>query len=94
MSEQADRIVAQARSDAQAAADAARQDLERSIARRLAAADDQIASAEAKAVRAVRDRAVEVAIAAAGEIIAGRMAAADANSLIDASIDEVAARLN
>jgi len=94
MAEQSERIVAQARADAEAAAETAKADLARSIERRLAAAEDQIASAEAKAVRAVRDRAVEVAIAAAGEIIAGRMAAADANSLIDASIDEVAARLN
>jgi F-type H+-transporting ATPase subunit b len=64
----------------------------KSIERRLAAAEDQIASAEAKAVRAVSDRAVEVAVAAAGEIIASRMAAADADSLIDASIDEVTTR--
>ncbi len=94
MSEQADRIVAQAKDDAQSAADAAKQELERSIARRLAAADDQIASAEAKAVRAVSNRAVEVAVAAAGEIIAGKMAAADANALIDSSIEQVQARLN
>jgi F-type H+-transporting ATPase subunit b len=94
MAEQSERIVAQARADAEAAAETAKADLACSIERRLAAAEDQIASAEAKAVRAVRDRAVEGAIAAAGEIIAGRMAAADANSLIDASIDEVATRLN
>jgi F-type H+-transporting ATPase subunit b len=94
MSEQAERIVAQAKSDAQAAADSAKEDLERSIARRLAAAEDQIASAEAKAVRAVRNRAVEVAVAAAGEIIASRMAASDANALIDSSIEQVQARLN
>jgi F-type H+-transporting ATPase subunit b len=50
--------------------------------------------AEAKAVRAVSDRAVEVAVAAAGEIIASRMAVADADSLIDASIEEVTARLH
>ena len=94
VAEQSERIVAQARADAQAAADAAKQELERSIARRLAAAEDQIASAEAKAVRAVRDRAVEVAVGAAGELIASRMAASDANALIDASIDQVRARLN
>jgi F-type H+-transporting ATPase subunit b len=89
VAEQSERIVAQARTDAESAAEAAKAELERSIERRLAAAEDQIASAEAKAVRAVSDRAVEVAVAAAGEIIASRMAAADANSLIDASIDEV-----
>lgn len=94
VAEQSERIVAQARTDAEAAAEAAKAELEKSIERRLLAAEDQIASAEAKAVRAVSDRAVEVAVAAAGELIAGRMAAADANNLIDASIDEVSARLN
>jgi F-type H+-transporting ATPase subunit b len=76
------------------AAEAAKDELAKSIERRLAAAEDQIASAEAKAVRAVSDRAVEVAVAAAGEIIASRMAVADADSLIDASIEEVTARLH
>jgi F-type H+-transporting ATPase subunit b len=94
VTEQSERIVAQARADAQAAADVAKQELERSIARRLATAEDQIASAEAKAVRAVRDRAVEVAVGAAGELIASRMAASDANALIDSSIEQVQSRLN
>jgi F-type H+-transporting ATPase subunit b len=94
VTEHSERIVAQARTDAEAAAEAAKVELAKSIERRLAAAEDQIASAEAKAVRAVSDRAVEVAVAAAGQLIASRMAAADANSLIDASIDEISARLN
>jgi F-type H+-transporting ATPase subunit b len=94
VAEQSERIVAQARADAESAAEAAKADLEKSIQRRLAAAEDQIASAEAKAVRAVTHRAVEVAVGAAGQIIASRMAADEANSLIDASIDEVSARLN
>lgn len=94
VAEQSERIVAQARADAEAAAETAKDDLERSIERRLAAAEDQISSAEAKAVRAVRDRAVEVAVGAAGELIAARMGAADADALIDSSIDTVKARLN
>jgi F-type H+-transporting ATPase subunit b len=94
VAEQSQRIVAQAKADAQAAAESAKKDLEQSIERRLAAAEDQIASAEEKAVRAVRDRAVEVAVAAAGELIASRMAAADANALIDDSIEQVKTRLN
>jgi F-type H+-transporting ATPase subunit b len=94
VAEQSERIIAQARADAEAAAETAKAELERSIARRLAAAEDQIASAEAKAVRAVRDRAVEVAVGAAGELIAARMAAADADALIDNSIEVVKARLN
>lgn len=94
VAEQAERIVAQAKADAEAAAVQARADLERSIARRLAAAEDQIASAEDKAVRSVRNRAVEVAIAAAAETVAKSMAAADANRFIDDAIGEVERRLH
>lgn len=94
VSEQADRIVAQAKEEAKQAAEQAKLDLERSIARRLAAAEDQIASAEASAVREVRDRAVSVAVAAAAEVIAKKTSAAEANKLIDASIAEVGTRLN
>ncbi len=92
--EQAARIVEQAKSEAQAAADQAKVDLENSIARRLAAAEDQIASAEAAAVKEVRDQAVVVSIGAAREVIAGQMSAASANKLIDAGIAEVDAKLH
>ena len=94
VAEQAERIVAQAKADAEAAAEEARANLEKSIARRLQAAEDQIQSAEDKAVQSVRNRAVEVAISAAAATIAGQMAAADANKLIDASIAEVGSRLH
>lgn len=94
VADQAERIVAQAKADAEAAAVQARADLERSIQRRLAAAEDQIASAETKAVRSVRNRAVEVAIAAAAESVAKSMGASDANGLIDSAIGEVERRLH
>ena len=68
--EQADRIVAAAREDASAAAQQAKADLETSIARRLAAAEDQITSAQAAAVKDVRDQAITIAIAAADQVIA------------------------
>ena len=91
---QADRIVESAKADAAAAAEQAKLDLQKTIARRLAAAEEQIASAEAHAVKAVRDRAVTVAIAASKEIIAKQMTEAKAAGLLDSSIDEVKARLN
>ncbi len=94
VADQAERIVAQAKADAEAAAVQARADLERSIERRLAAAEDQIASAEDKAVRSVRNRAVEVAIAAAAEMLAKKMGASEANTLIDSAIGEVERRLH
>ena len=91
---QADRIVATAKTEAAEAATQAKKDLEVSIARRLAAAEDQIASAEASAVKEVRDQAVVIAVAAAREVIAGQVKAADANKMIDDAIDTVSAKLH
>lgn len=92
--EQAERIVAHAKTDAAAAAEQAKADLETSIARRLVAAQEQIASAEAAAVKEVRDQAVTIAVAAANEVIAKQMSAAEGNKLIDAAIAEVEAKLH
>ncbi|NOD94998.1 F0F1 ATP synthase subunit B [Ruegeria sp. HKCCD4884] len=91
---QADAIVAAAKEDAALAAEQAKVDLEKSIERRLAAAQDQIASAEASAVKEVRDQAVSVAVAAAGSVLAKQMTAAQANKLIDASIADVGTKLH
>ena len=91
---QADRIVESAKSEARAAADKARVDLDASIKRRLAAAEDQIASAQAAAIKDVRDRAASVAVAVAREVIAKEITAAQANSLIEQSIDTVRAKLH
>jgi F-type H+-transporting ATPase subunit b len=92
--DQAARIVAQARDEAQLAADEAKRDLEASVARRLQAAEEKIASAEASALRGVRDQAVQVAIAAAGDVLAKQMTPEDAALMIDASISTVDARLH
>lgn len=92
--EQADKIVAAAREEAVEAANMAKVDLEKSIARRMAAAEDQIASAQASAVRDVRDRAIAIATTAAAEVIAGQMTAAQGNKLIDSAISEVQAKLH
>lgn len=92
--DQADRIVAFAKEEAQAAADQAHEDLKKSIARRLAAAEEQIASAQGQAVKEVRDKAVAVAVAAARDVIAKQMSAEDADKLIDDSIQQVDAKLH
>lgn len=88
------KIVDSARDEAKAAAEKGKADLADTIARRLKAAEDQIASAEAAAVKEVRDRAVQVAVAAAGDVIAKGLSATDASKMIDASIAEVAAKLH
>ncbi len=92
--EQSDRIVASAREEATKAAAEAREELKRSIARRLAAAEDRIASAEKAAIREVREQAVSVAVAAAGDLLAKQMTAEAAASAIDSSIAQVGAKLH
>ncbi len=92
--EQADRIVAAAKDEATAAGVQARVDLEKSVARRLAAAEDQISSAQAAAVKEVRDQAAMIAIAAARDVIAKQMTAADGSKLIDDAITLVDAKLH
>lgn len=91
---QSDEIVASARREALAQAAKAKVDLQHSIERRLQAAQDQIASAEADAVRAVRNQAVQVAVAAASDVLGRQMGAADRAAGIDRAIDDVARHLN
>ncbi|WP_265499822.1 F0F1 ATP synthase subunit B [Paracoccus beibuensis] len=91
---QAEQIVANAKREAEAQAAKARQDLDKSIERRLQAAQDQIGSAENDAVRAVRDRAVQTAVAAASEILAAQVRAGQRSAGIDEAIEDVARRLN
>lgn len=92
--EQADRIIAHAKEEAVLAGEQARADLERSIARRLAAAEDQIASAQASAVKEVRDRAIAVAIKAARDVVAKQMTTKDAAKSIDDAIAEAGQKLH
>lgn len=91
---QAEQIVANARAEAERAAEDAKAGLKASIARRMKAADDQIASAEASAVKEVRDQAVAVAIAAASKVIAGKMTNQAGGKLIDDAIKQVGAKLH
>lgn len=92
--DQADRIVTAAKEEATQAAEQARKDLEVSLTRRMAAAEEQITNAQSAAVKEVRDQSVAVAIAAARTVIAQKMTAASGNDLIDAAIGEVEAKLH
>ncbi|TCS60458.1 F0F1 ATP synthase subunit B [Primorskyibacter sedentarius] len=92
--DQADRIVAHARTEAELAAEQAKVDLEKSIARRLQGAEEQIASAQSAAVKEVRDKAVSVAIAASRDVIAKQMSQSDSSSLIDDAIKVVGQKLH
>lgn len=92
--EQADRIVAHAREEAQLAAEKAKVDLAQSVERRIAAAEEQIEQARNSAVKEVRDQAALIAVGAARDVIAKQMTATDGNKLIDAAIAEVDAKLH
>ena len=92
--EQADRIVTSAKQEAQKAADDAKAEIANSIARRLAAAEEQIASAQGAAVKEVRDQAIAVAVAAARDVIAKQMDAKAAGALIDDAIATVGEKLH
>ncbi len=92
--EQADRIVAAAKEEAANAATAAKDDIAKSITRRLAAAEEQIASAEASAIKDVRDQAIAVAVGAAKDVIAKQMDAKSAGALIDDAIATVGEKLH
>lgn len=92
--EQAERIVTAAKEEATLAAEQARSDLEVSLARRVAAAEDQIANAQSDAIKEVRDQSVGIAVSAARAVIAKQMTAAEGNALIDTAIAEVEAKLH
>ena len=90
----AEDIVEHARVDAREAAERAKADVAESITRRLKAADEQIAMAEANAVKQVRNKAVTVAVAAAAQVLRERIGDEKAAALIDESIEKVGNRLH
>jgi F-type H+-transporting ATPase subunit b len=91
---QAEAIVVAAKREAEQAAVAAKADIEKSVARRLQGAGEQIAAAEHAAVREIRNRAASVAVAAAGDVIRAKMKAEQADALVEAAIRDVAAKLH
>jgi F-type H+-transporting ATPase subunit b len=91
---QAEAIVEHAKREAAEAAETAKVELKASIARRLAAAGEQIKSAEVAAVNEVRNTAVTVSIAAAKDLIAKQMTAADGNKRIEDAIKDVETHLH
>ena len=84
-----ERIIKHAKEDAQLAAVQAKESLEGAMARRIAAAEEQIASAQARVAREVRDEAIRVAVAAARVVIAGQMTPEASGRLVDEAIDTV-----
>ena len=91
---EAARMVEQAKRDAVATAEQMKTDALAAIDRRVKAASDQLAAAEAAAVREVKDRAVAVAVAAAAGLLRDGMSAAAVDASIDEAIATAGQRLN
>ena len=94
VSEQAARIVEDAKNEAKEAAVQAKIDLEKSVQRRLTAAEEKIASAQASAEREVRDASITVAVEAATEILTSQISADVADKLTENAIIEVQAKFH
>ncbi len=92
--EHSERIVEQAKEEARTAAAKAKEDLKVSMARRIAAAEEQISSVRARVEKEVRDEAIRVAVAAAREVIAGHLTPESRGRLIDEAIVTVERRLH
>lgn len=87
-------IVAQAGREAESYAEEMRQAMKDSLERRKKLAQDKIARAETQAVAEVRALAVDKAVAAAEAIIRDGMTADRAQTLIQAGVADVRAKLN
>lgn len=93
-SEEAETIVDNARREADRLAERAAQELERSLARREELAMERIGQAEKAALADIRNRTVEIAMAATRQLLAERLTAAQANSLIDSAIEDLPKKLH
>ena len=94
IAEQSERIIKNAKEEAALAADQAKKDLEVYIERRMAAANDQISSAQSGAIREVRNNAISVAISVVEEVIVSNIKPDESNTLIDTAISDVASKLH
>ena len=91
---QSELLVSGAQENAKTMIAQAKEAIDQSVARRLRAAEDQIASSEAAAVAEIRDTAVEIAVAAAADVISANLSAEDRVAATDNAIGVVDAKLN
>lgn len=91
---QAADIVESAKKSAQAAAEEAKASIADSVAKRLRAAEEQLAIAKSDAVRAVRNEAVDAAVGAARTVLKAELGSGENAALIDAAIGDVATRVH
>lgn len=90
---QAEAIVQAAREEASRLTAQASKDLDAAIARRIATAQDRIATAQAAVARETREAAIALAVDAAGVVIAQGMNDTAANALIETATEETGLKL-
>ncbi|MDE0334850.1 MAG: F0F1 ATP synthase subunit B [Defluviicoccus sp.] len=91
---EAAQMIEQARGEAERLRVEAVENLERTIERRKALAQEKISQAETEAVRAVREAAVDIAIAATARVIGERLGEDRAGALIDDAVKDLPGHLH
>ncbi len=91
---QSQRIIDHAKDEARMAAEQAKKDIDASVARRIAAAEEQIASVRARVEKEVRDEAIRVAVAASRDVIVEQMTPDSHARLVDEAIVAVESRMH
>ena len=92
--EEAEKIIAQAKREAEALGEETKIKLKDSLERRTKLAEDKIAQAEAQAIGEVRSTAVELAVQSAKQIMGDKVDASLSDKLISASITDLKSKLN
>lgn len=87
-------IIEQAQREAEALKAETQKNLKETLERRMRAAEDKIARAEAQAVAEVRAAAVDAAVGAAERVLRAKVTGAEASGLVEASIRDLKGRLN
>jgi len=92
--QEAEAILAHARTEAERLKDKAEAELKRQLERREQQTRDKIQQAEQQAVQDIRDRAVDAAVAATRNLVRENLSEKKATELLDGAIKDVPARLN
>ena len=92
--DQAERIISNAKEEAEAVAVQAKEDLQKSIERRIQTAEEQLTSTEAAAIAQIRETAISVAIEAASTAIREHSKQGDHDQYLESAIEEVAKKIH
>lgn len=92
--EEAERIIAQAKAEAEHLREQARTELKEKLERRTEMAEARIAQAEAQAAKEVRALAADLAVEAAADLLKGKLTKTQRNALVKSDIEALSGKLN